>query len=193
MGICIIDFRRWNFKFFYKKDRMKNKIIYSLTIISFIFLFVIFYKGLKKPNFYQPKSELKKNIPYFSSINFFENEIINSEDIFNQNKFYLFNIWASWCVPCKDEHMFLVNLSKINNLEIIGLNYKDNYENAKKFIKELGNPYNKILVDKDGTIAIEWGAYGVPETFLIYQNQIIKRIIGPLNTETMKDIESFLK
>ncbi|WP_075501361.1 DsbE family thiol:disulfide interchange protein [Candidatus Pelagibacter communis] len=172
---------------------MKNKIIYSLTIISFIFLFVIFYKGLKKPNFYQPKSELKKNIPYFSSINFFEKEIINSEDIFNQNKFYLFNIWASWCVPCKDEHMFLVNLSKINNLEIIGLNYKDNYENAKKFIKELGNPYNKILVDKDGTIAIEWGAYGVPETFLIHQNQIIKRIIGPLNTKTMKDIESFLK
>ena len=65
-------------------------------------------------------------------------------------------------MPCKDEHMFLVNLSKINNLEIIGLNYKDNYENAKKFIKELGNPYNKILVDNDGTIAIEWGAYGVP-------------------------------
>ena len=89
--------------------------------------------------------------------------------------------------------MFLVNLSKINNLEIIGLNYKDNYENAKKFIKELGNPYNKILVDKDGTIAIEWGAYGVPETFLIHQNQIIKRIIGPLNTKTIKDIESFLK
>ena len=95
---------------------------------------------------------------------FFESKEIYSKDIFRNNDFYLINIWASWCVPCRDEHQFLVSLSKNNRLEIIGINYKDNYKNAERFLIELGNPYSKILVDKDGTKAIEWGAIGVPET-----------------------------
>ena len=75
------------------------------------------------------------------------------------------NIWASWCVPCRDEHPFLMNLSDEKNIKIIGLNYKDNNENAKNFLSILNNPYDTILLDLDGTIAIEWGAYGVPESF----------------------------
>ncbi len=96
-------------------------------------------------------------------------------------------------MPCRDEHPLLMSLKENNNLEIIGINYKDKNKNAQNFIKSYGNPYSKILLDKDGTIAIEWGAYGVPETFLIFENQIIKKYIGPLNSNSILEINEFIK
>ena len=96
-------------------------------------------------------------------------------------------------MPCRDEHPLIMSLKGNDKLEIIGLNYKDNNKNAKKFINDYGNPYSIILFDKDGTRAIEWGAYGVPETFLIFENQIIKKYIGPLNSKLILEIESFIK
>ena len=171
---------------------MKSKIISFLIIIPLIFVFTIFYKGLNKSNFYEPKSKIK-NIPVFKTITFFQKEKINSQNIFDKNKFYLFNIWASWCVPCKDEHSLLIKLSKNSQLEIIGLNYKDNFKNAEKFLNELGNPYQKIFIDRDGTQAIEWGAFGVPETFLVFENKIIKKFIGPLNSKSIEEIEEIIK
>ena len=110
--------------------------------------------------------------------------MISSEEIFKNDKFYLLNIWASWCVPCREEHAYLLNLSESSDLELIGLNYKDKSENAKKFLDELNNPYDFILSDKDGTISIEWGAYGVPESFLIYNKKVIKKIIGPISQKS---------
>ncbi len=118
---------------------------------------------------------------------------INSNQIFNRDKFYLLNIWASWCVPCRDEHSYLIDLNDKSNIEIIGLNYKDDEEKAKLFLKELDNPYKIIISDKDGLIAIEWAAYGVPESFLIYNNEIIKKIIGPINENTMKEIRELIE
>ena len=103
------------------------------------------------------------------------------------------NIWASWCIPCKEEHSFLLNLSDQNNIEIVGLNYKDDKKNANKFLKELNSPYDVILSDKDGLIAIEWGAYGVPETFLIFNKQIIKKYIGPLNINSLLEIKKLIQ
>ena len=147
---------------------------------------------MNKSNFYEPKSKVE-NIPVFTAITFFQKEKIDSQNIFDENKFYLFNIWASWCLPCKDEHSWLISLGKSKKLEIIGLNYKDNLNNAEKFINELGNPYSTILLDRDGTKAIEWGAFGVPETFLIYENKIIKRYIGPLNSKLVDEIENYIK
>ena len=171
---------------------MKKRIFSFLIIVSLISAFIIFYKGLNKSTLYEPKSEIK-DIPEFLAITFFEKEEVNSKNIFDQNKFYLLNIWASWCVPCRDEHSLLVNLSNNNQLEIIGLNYKDSLKNAEKFLNELGNPYKKILLDKDGTLSIEWGAFGVPETFLIHRNKIIKKFIGPLNIKSVEQIEKFLQ
>ena len=78
-------------------------------------------------------------------------------------------------------------------LNIIGMNYKDNLKNAENFLKELGNPYKEIFIDLDGTIAIEWGAYGVPESFLIYNNEIIKKYIGPLNQELIDEVNLLIK
>tara|TARA_B100000767_G_scaffold250579_1_gene252905 strand:- start:77 stop:592 length:516 start_codon:yes stop_codon:yes gene_type:complete len=171
---------------------MRNRIVYFLLITFFIFAFVIFYRGLDNSNLYTPKTDLK-NIPEFSSETFLKKKLLNSKDIFNKDKFYLFNIWASWCVPCRDEHPLLIKLGKGKKIEIIGLNYKDDFNNAEKFINELGNPYSIILMDRNGTKAIEWGAFGVPETFLIYKNRIIKRYIGPLNPKLIKEIESYIE
>jgi cytochrome c biogenesis protein CcmG/thiol:disulfide interchange protein DsbE len=84
-------------------------------------------------------------------------------------------------------------LSNNKALAIIGLNYKDTKSNAKFFLDELGNPYEKIIFDKKGINAIEWGAYGVPETFLIHKGLIIKRFIGPLNEKLVKEIESSIR
>ena len=87
----------------------------------------------------------------------------------------------------------MLDLSNEGNIKIIGLNYKDDKENAKRFLKELDNPYKIIISDKDGLIAIEWAAYGVPESFLIYNNEIIKKIIGPINENTMKEIRELIE
>ena len=124
---------------------------------------------------------------------FYSNEKIDSKKIFNKDKYYLLNIWASWCVPCRDEHLILTDLNKYDKLEIIGLNYKDKLENAKRFLDELGDPYKKILLDKDGTKAIEWGAFGVPESFLIYKKKVVKKFIGPLNANSLLEIEQIIK
>ena len=86
-----------------------------------------------------------------------------------------------------------MELTKNDNLKVIGINYKDTKKNAKIFLEELGNPYDNIIFDKEGTNAIEWGAYGVPESFLINSNKIIKKYIGPLNAGSMEEIKSFIK
>ena len=172
---------------------MKNRIFISLIIIFFLITFLIFYKGLQNTNIYIPNVSTKKDIPYFEAKLFGVDRFVNSNEIFEKDKFYLINIWASWCVPCREEHPFLMNLKDETKINIIGLNYKDNNENAKRFIKELNNPYNIILSDKDGIIAIEWGAYGVPETFLIYDKKIIKKFIGPLNLDSLSEIKKLIK
>ena len=168
---------------------MKFKIYPALLTIFFIIIFFVFYKGLQNSNIYTPSADLKKNIPSFKAKIFLTNEKISSEQIFHSDKFYLVNIWASWCVPCKDEHAFLMNLSKQKNIKIIGINYKDKNKNAINFLKELSSPYQTVLLDMDGTLAIEWGAYGVPETFLIYNKKIIKKFIGPLNQDSLFELK----
>ena len=171
---------------------MKNKttIIVSTTIFLIIFLF--FFKGLQNTNVYTPEVN-KFFFPSFEAKIFESKNKINSNEIFDKKKFYLFNIWASWCVPCREEHKYLMKFKKDKNIEIIGLNYKDSYENAKEFLDELKNPYEIILSDLDGTIAIEWGAYGVPETFLIYNKKILKKVIGPLDLKKVFEINELVK
>ena len=172
---------------------MKSKFIPLILIFIFLITFVIFFKGLKNSNIYTPSTKLKKEVPSFELKSFENNSIIISEKIFEDNKYYLMNIWASWCVPCKEEHKFLMKLKKDERIELIGFNYKDNFTNASSFLKDLGNPYDIIVSDKDGTASIEWGAYGVPESFLVYQNKIIKRFIGPINNEDLLEIQKIIR
>ena len=172
---------------------MKNKIL-PLSIVSvFIIIFIVFYKGLQNTNIYTPDTKTSFEVPSVSVKLFNSDEIINTLEIFNSDKFYLLNIWSSWCVPCKQEHPILMELSQNDNLEVIGVNYKDTKKNANDFLKDLGNPYDNIIFDNKGTNAIEWGAYGVPESFLINNNKIIKKYIGPLSKGSLQEIKLFIK
>ena len=169
---------------------MKNKFSIFAIGIFLTFCFIIFYKGLSISTTYSPKVNEKKNIPTFRVKDFNSNDYVNSDKIFEDNVFYIVNIWASWCIPCRKEHPLLMELSEDQSIKLVGLNYKDNSDNAKEFIKNFGNPYSQILIDNDGTLSVEFGAYGVPETFLIDKNKkIIDKFIGPINQEILKNIK----
>ncbi len=172
---------------------MKNKfLLFSISLI-FLFIFTIFYRGLQDTNIYSPEAKINTKIPSFSAELFYSNKMVDSLEIFDLNKYYLLNIWSSWCVPCRQEHPLLIDLAKNTSVRVFGINYKDNKEKAEKFLKELGNPYEKIIFDKNGTVAIEWGAYGVPESFLIYNGKIIKKYIGPLKKKSIREIKLLVK
>ena len=173
---------------------MKNKFSIFVVIIFLSFCFVVFYKGLNNPNTYSPKIKDKKNIPIFEARDFNSSVYLSSIKIFEEDVFYIVNIWASWCVPCRTEHPLLMKLSKNQSVKLVGLNYKDNLNNAKKFINEFGNPYSQIIIDNDGTLSVEFGAYGVPETFIIDKNKvIIKKFIGPIDKEIVEEIKLIIE
>ena len=101
-------------------------------------------------------------------------------------KVTLVNVWASWCVPCRQEHPVLMELARDGRVDIAGFNYKDKPENARRFLAELGNPYNVLGVDESGRAAIDWGVYGIPETFLIGKDGTIAwKHVGPFDPETI--------
>tara|TARA_B100000787_G_C15997144_1_gene208416 strand:- start:78 stop:596 length:519 start_codon:yes stop_codon:yes gene_type:complete len=172
---------------------MKNRLLPLFIISVFIIIFVIFYKGLQNSNIYTPETKINNDIPVFSAELFYSKELINSSELFNSDKFYLLNIWSSWCVPCRQEHPLLMSLIKNKKVNVIGLNYKDTKNNAESFLNKLGNPYEKIIFDKEGVHAIEWGAYGVPESFLIHNGKIIRKYIGPLSRKSIKEIKLLIK
>ena len=172
---------------------MKIRLIPIFFSILLIIFFTLFYKGLKNSNTYIPKNKINIEIPTFSAKLFKSSRELSSGEIFKDNQFYLMNIWSSWCTPCREEHIFLDELSNQENIKLIGLNYRDNEEKAHNFLKELGNPYDTIFLDPKGIIAIDWGAYGVPETYLIKKNVIIKKIIGPLNKNLVKEIKKIIE
>ena len=168
---------------------MKNKYLLIIIGFFFFFCFIVLFEGLKNPNVYKPKLQKEKSLSQFEARDFYSNKRISSLDIFSDNNFYLINIWASWCIPCRVEHSYLVKLKKQNSIKLVGINYKDNFENAKKFLNEFENPYSEILKDKDGTLAIQLGAYGVPETFIVNKRKkIIKKIIGPIDQKTYNEV-----
>ncbi len=101
-----------------------------------------------------------------------------------RGRVWLLNVWASWCVSCRDEHPFLLELAKQNVVPIVGLNYKDKRDDAMKWLTQFGNPYQLSVVDADGRTGIDFGVYGVPETFVIDRSGVIRyKQIGPLNAE----------
>tara|TARA_B100001175_G_scaffold306526_1_gene304750 strand:+ start:1108 stop:1629 length:522 start_codon:yes stop_codon:yes gene_type:complete len=173
---------------------MKRKNFFIIFLTFIIFCFVVFLKGLDNSSFYVPKKNVGKKILTFKSNDLFYNQEIKIDELLSDNKLFLINIWASWCAPCRAEHSILMQLSKNKSIKIIGLNYKDNSLNAKKYLNEFGNPYSNILSDNNGIISIELGAYGVPETFIIDKNKIIiKKYVGPLNNESLKEIKVLLQ
>ena len=110
-----------------------------------------------------------------------------------KGKVSVVNVWASWCVPCHDEAPLLTELAKDKRLQMVGINYKDTPENARRFLGRYGNPFGIVGVDGNGRAAIEWGVYGVPETFIVGRNgTIIYKMVGPIlpdNIDTVLRVE----
>ena len=105
-----------------------------------------------------------------------------------KGKLTLVNVWASWCVPCRQEHPFILELSKDERLTVVGINYKDQNENALRFLGELGNPFSAIGVDPRGKAAIDWGVYGIPESYLVgADGTILYKRVGPFDEKSVKE------
>ena len=105
-----------------------------------------------------------------------------------QNKVTLVNVWASWCVSCRVEHPLLVDLANSTDVNLIGLNYKDDPDDARRWLAQFGNPYSHSMVDRDGRMGIHWGVYGVPETFVVDSQGVVRhKHIGPLSLQDLTE------
>jgi cytochrome c biogenesis protein CcmG/thiol:disulfide interchange protein DsbE len=106
-----------------------------------------------------------------------------------KGKVSLVNVWASWCVPCHDEAPLLTELGRDTRLQIVGINYKDSADNARRFLGRYGNPFSIVGVDANGRAAIEWGVYGVPETFIVgREGTIVYKLVGPVTSDNINTV-----
>ena len=113
-------------------------------------------------------------------------ETFSSRDMAGQ--VWILNVWASWCTPCRVEHPLFNELASRRLVPIIGMNYKDNPDDARRWLAELGDPYDTTFIDHDGRVGIDFGVYGVPETFVIDKQGVIRyKHIGPVTVEAMKN------
>ena len=105
-----------------------------------------------------------------------------------RGKLTLVNFWASWCVPCRQEHPVILQLSKDPRITVVGVNYKDGAENALRFLGELGNPFSAIGLDPAGRMAIDWGVYGIPESYLVGPDgTILYKRVGPFDDKSLTE------
>ena len=172
-----------------------KKSIFSLIILVLLILsFFVFKFALEKEKIYSPKITNNQINIDFEVTDLIEEKKINFEQILVGKNFYLINIWSSWCEPCKDESDKLLELKNDTRIKMIGINYKDKKKNALNFLKLYGDPFDQTFIDKEGTIAINFGAYGVPETFLINEDKkVLKKYIGPLDEEDVYEIKKIAK
>lgn len=162
---------------------------YLIPLGLFAVLVAFLGVGLKLDPRRVPSPFIDKPAPAFSVPTLHnESTTISSEDM--KGKVWLLNVWASWCAACRDEHPLINKLGKQDIIEIVGLNYKDERPAAKVWLKQFGDPYDHIAWDFKGDVGIDYGVYGVPESFLIDQNGVIRhKQIGPF---TADDIDNTL-
>ena len=174
---------------------MIKSIKFIIIILFGLFIFFIFFKGLEKSSNYLPEKNFNKIETSLVLKNLYGEKEIFLTELINNNGFSIINIWASWCIPCRSEHVYLLKLKNIYQIDIIGINYKDKKSNAVKFLTDLGNPYSEVLIDLDGTKSIELGAIGVPESYLVNNKnkEILKKYIGPIDNKKFKEILKILK
>ena len=168
---------------------MKKKILALPSVVFFLILSIFFYLLIIDRNPSEiPSNLLNKNVPIFEAESLLKDKRFISSNEF-KNEIILVNFFATWCKPCRDEHVYIMRFANERDIKVIGINYKDNTEKTIKWLKDLGNPYKDILIDKNGKIAIDWGVYGIPETFIINSNGIIKyRHVGPITNKIYKKI-----
>ena len=172
---------------------MQKKIIKFSILLLIIFIIGVFFISLNKSSIYDTKSLVWQKIDNIELDHFKENKKITEKDL-RKNKFTLINFWASWCAPCRDENSILLKLSEEKNLKILGINFKDNKNNALNFLIEFGNPYDDLATDSLGKQSINFGIYGIPESILINRDLIIiKKFIGPISENDYDYIKSTIR
>ncbi|MES2219152.1 MAG: DsbE family thiol:disulfide interchange protein [Pseudomonadota bacterium] len=155
------------------------KIRYLLPLLLFMLIASILWRGLKLHPGQIPSPLIHKHAPTFDLPDLLTSAHLTNKDL--QGHVSLLNVWATWCQACAQEHDFLVELAKNNALPWYGLNYKDDAIAAKNWLRDHGNPYQLVAVDHTGDVAIDWGVYGAPETFVIDKHGIVRyKQIGPI-------------
>jgi cytochrome c biogenesis protein CcmG, thiol:disulfide interchange protein DsbE len=169
----------------------RTRLAALLPIAAFVLLGLLFWRGLSGDPGTLPSVLLNKPVPAFALDAIPELGVPGLKDAdLKQGKITVVNIWGSWCGPCRTEHPVLMQLSKRNDINLVGINNKDEPENARRFLGTLGQPFTAIGADPNGRTTIDWGGYGVPETFVIDGNGIIRhKHVGPLLNATVLDLE----
>ena len=156
---------------------------FLIPIVLFALLGVLLGYGLRLDPHKIPSPLVDKPLPIFS-LPTLENpkKLITNADL--RGRVVMVNVWASWCVACKQEHPVLLELARSKQIPIIGLNYKDTRADASKILETEGNPYDTVIVDASGRTGIDWGVYGVPESFILDKQGVIRyKQIGPITPE----------
>jgi cytochrome c biogenesis protein CcmG/thiol:disulfide interchange protein DsbE len=156
---------------------------YLIPLGVFLVLVVFLGIGLTRDPREVPSPLIDKPAPAFTLKELQSpDKTLSVQDL--RGQVWLLNVWASWCVSCRDEHPLLVEYSRSKEVPIYGLNYKDEPVDAIRWLNELGNPYTASIVDKDGNVGIDYGVYGVPETFVIDKQGVIRyKQIGAITPE----------
>jgi cytochrome c biogenesis protein CcmG, thiol:disulfide interchange protein DsbE len=171
-----------------------KRLWFLIPLAAFFALAVILAVGLKRDPREVPSPLIDKPAPKFALARLDDaTKTIRLDDL--RGKAFILNVWASWCVACREEHPLLLEFAKKRMVPIYGLNYKDTRPEASGWLASLGNPYDASLFDEDGRVGIDFGVYGVPETFVIDGSGVIRlKHIGPITPEVLTDkIEPLLK
>ncbi len=182
-----------------KPDNRRMRVFLALIpLVMFAGLAGIFFKQLKSDTNPSelPSPLVGKAAPQFS-MPALEGLVRDGKQLpglktadFN-GKVTIVNVWASWCVPCRAEHPIIVKLGEDKRLRLVGINYKDKPGNALRFLGQLGNPFEAVGVDQKGRAAIDWGVYGIPETFVIGRDATIRyKHVGPLDPVSLKKLRA---
>lgn len=158
-----------------------------VPVAVFALLAVIFYRGLLGNPADVPSVLINKPVPAFtlSPIEGLDLPGLADGDL-KKGEVTLVNVWASWCVPCREEHPLLMELASRGDVRVVGINYKDDPENARRFLVTLGIPFTAVGADPNGRAAVDWGVYGVPESFIVDGTGTIRmKWIGPLTREAL--------
>jgi len=143
-----------------------------IPLFLFIVISVFLYFSLNTTSSKLPSPLLGKMFPSIEAKDFYSDEPILLKNLFNE-KISLVNVWASWCVTCREEHQMIMQIANNKDLQLIGINYKDTRANAGKYLEIMGNPFDVIVFDPSGKIGIDLGVYATPETFLVDQKGVI--------------------
>lgn len=166
---------------------------FILPLILFLSIVIFLWRGLSLHPSVVPSPLINKPAPDFKLPTLFDSTENTTNDDFI-GRVSLVNVWATWCYACADEHALLLQLANSQDIMVYGLNYKDDAEAAKNWLREHGNPYQIVAFDEKGQTAIDWGVYGTPETFIIDKKGVIRyKHIGPITQEVWdKNLESLI-